>query len=271
MEKEILFDEAELKVLRHYLDNALKPEMEKYLKENDISFDIFTEKREYKELCGHCDKQVTYKMSFEDFKPIPCPNCGKFLVPCTLCNNLLGKCITNCPISVVRNYQQGILTKATMYYIDSYEELILLLKIKIYQAVGNKFQDNEFEILSIDRVSMHEKREYSFIEHAHGCLPPVTAAKLIGQGFKITLIDKKNGTKKEFECLYNCIEKKWFINTSFELIFYSDNVFEICYLNMVNKIISEIDKDFVFSNTSCKLNEIMEKLFEAHKTLARLS
>lgn len=44
------------------------------------------------EFCPECEIEVLLKNA-DLRKPIKCPNCGKFIMPCSLCE---GNCITTC-------------------------------------------------------------------------------------------------------------------------------------------------------------------------------
>jgi predicted RNA-binding Zn-ribbon protein involved in translation (DUF1610 family) len=51
------------------------------------------EKNEIAEYCPHCEDEV---MLENEFKVQVCPNCGKYIVPCSICP--LESCINNCPL-----------------------------------------------------------------------------------------------------------------------------------------------------------------------------
>ena len=53
-----------------------------------------------REYCSHCNNEVEL---VNEFKVQICPECGKFIVPCSICPFQPGKCSNNCPLEALCN------------------------------------------------------------------------------------------------------------------------------------------------------------------------
>ena len=52
------------------------------------------------EYCPHCENEV---MLTDEFKVQICPECGKAIVPCSICPFQPYKCSSNCPLEALCN------------------------------------------------------------------------------------------------------------------------------------------------------------------------
>lgn len=90
-----LFNKDEIKEMRAFMAENLKPLMEDYLLDStDVN-------ESYHEECPLCEKEVEYSMSFDTFRPIRCPNCKKFFTPCAVCKYYFDECPDACPVRFI--------------------------------------------------------------------------------------------------------------------------------------------------------------------------
>lgn len=98
--KSVISEEDALDVIQRdeYSDDVLMMTQAQYLnvffKEEDrVSFIC-------NELCPYCDTEVTLLNKFEIQK---CPNCGKYIKPCSICEHDNAKC-SKCPLNVIDGF-----------------------------------------------------------------------------------------------------------------------------------------------------------------------
>lgn len=96
-----MFSPEEIKDMRDYINREIKPNIDPDILE--YTKDV----ENYSEECPECETEIEYSMSYNYFKPIRCPNCGKFFIPCSLCKDFTGECdYSKCPIEYIKNKRE---------------------------------------------------------------------------------------------------------------------------------------------------------------------
>jgi predicted RNA-binding Zn-ribbon protein involved in translation (DUF1610 family) len=104
------------------------------------------------ELCPHCNCEVELE---NEFKVQYCPECGKNIVPCSICPlQEMGKCSTNCPLEEYANK----LNNKKRYTVKVYYEYVAIVEVDAENEI-------DAEHIGYEKASRLPSSEHEFVDY----------------------------------------------------------------------------------------------------------